>query len=133
MFTEQLFDGGLRLIDLHFASPIKERGVDPRLLSASIAGGGCLCESVNQVDGVDLLPIKANLCKIDSKILFEKHDNLYRIDRLKASTEQQGVLIHQRLIVAAVGQEFLNKLMNLCFSLHEGSLKTDEEQARKKS
>jgi hypothetical protein len=37
------------------------------------------------------------------------------------------------LIVAAVGQELLNKLMDFSYSLHEDSLKMDEEQARKKS
>lgn len=118
---------GLRLIVWHHASPIVVQSIDPQPLPGSGLTGGSLHQSVDCVDTVYLISVKANLSEIDSEIFFEKDDDFYCVYRLQASTEQQGILIRQRLIISAASQEILYELMYLGLSLHGSPLDVDEE------
>jgi hypothetical protein len=94
-------------------------------------GTGSECQSVDRVDAVDLILIESDLSKVDSEILFKKDDNFYRIDRLQTATKQEGILVRQRLCVAILQEQVMDKLMNVGSSFHVLSLKTDEKQAHK--
>jgi hypothetical protein len=62
------------------------------------------------VNSVDLFLIKANLRKINRKILLKEHYDLHCVNRLQTPTEQQGILTRERAHIAIADQEILYKL-----------------------
>ena len=88
---------------------------------------------MDRVDTIYLIPVKTNLREIYCKVFFEENDDFHCVYRLQASTEQQGVLIRQRLIISTASQEFLYEVVYLRLSLHCPPSKVDKEQARKET
>jgi hypothetical protein len=77
-----------------------------------------LRQSINGVDTVDLIAVEADVGEIDAEAFFKEKHNLDRVDGLKTTAEQQGVVVGEGTAIFLAGEKVLHEISDIVFFGH---------------